>query len=41
MRVRSFIAGMASALLLFASPARAEENVRPDGKPAFANLDVP
>ncbi|MFM8421144.1 MAG: rhodanese-like domain-containing protein [Verrucomicrobiota bacterium] len=41
MRILSFVACLALALLLFACPARAEENVRPDGKPAFANLDVP
>lgn len=41
MRVVPFMACMASALFLLACPARAEENVRPDGKPAFANLDVP
>lgn len=41
MRFLRLLAPVASLLLLLSAPARAEENVRPDGKPAFANLDVP
>ena len=41
MRITSLVAAITLAALAAALPCRAEENVRPDGRPAFANLDVP
>ena len=41
MRIASFAVAALLVALPSLVPSHAEENVRPDGKPAFANLDVP
>ncbi len=41
MRIVSFAVAALLVALPSLVPSHAEENVRPDGKPAFANLDVP